>query len=409
MIKQIKEVSASLATLLERRRPSSLHYFSTDQTRPQTDKIDPELALRCTVVSNCILVIADHVASLDWRSDDQTVNKLLNKPNPFQNKQGFFFSAAFDMELHGHSYIYRSPTGYLAPFYPKEIEPGFNDQNEPIYRVTSYDSGPFQPGGVQPAERIIDITDLAASSGAGYRKVDLCSESIRIVLDITNAARDLANNGPVGSVVLVSPREEKVGWAKEAAKEISKRFGKNGKKRGGAMALSNGMRLEQFGSDITLDAQAIQSRKDEELKICATFGVPSFMAGITGGDSKYSNLTAQYASFYRDVVAPTAYRIGIAMSDALGVKIEPDLDKVIAGDLASAALIANTLYQGGIFTRARAMRLVGQEPAADGSDDVFVSNPTDTSRSDEGLDPNRPRADDPDETDDGNLLNRPET
>ena len=128
--------------------------------------------------------------------------------------------------------------------------------------------------------------------------------------------------------MLSSPREETKEWAKEAAKELSKRFGKGGDKRGGAVALSNGMRLEQFGSDIALDAQTVQSRKDEELKICATYGVPSFMAGITGGDSKYSNLTAQYASFYRDVVAPTAYRIGIAMSDALGVKIEPDLDKV---------------------------------------------------------------------------------
>ena len=368
--------------------------------------IDPRIALQATVVGNCILRLSAQIAQLDWRAEDSAIDRTIQRPSPFQSKHDFFFSIAFDMLLHGVAYVYRQGRGgafeFALPFENREVPFQTIRDGKGFYKLAPADGAMTSiPRGEVPAEDVIRLLDVPTSNPRGSSRVTLAAEAIRVICDVASMVRDIARNGPVLGAVITSSRNEGDGWAKKAVTAVQNLFGSGkGSKRGGVAALDNGQQLTPWGPALKLDAETVKYVDAQSLLVCSAFGVPPFMAGISSdSDSKYSNQSQQHASFYRDGVFPLVDRIRQAFSDAYGTPVSPDLTRFIAGDFGAAAKIAAELYKAGVWKKGESRELTGKE--TDEADNTYIDVPKSSSRSDEGLDPNRPRKQEPDDDDEG--------
>ena len=114
------------------------------------------------------------------------------------------------------------------------------------------------------------------------------------------------------------------------------------------------------------------------------------MAGVVSvADSKYSNQVSQTASFFRDVVVPGSERFGRVLSKFFKTPVKPDLMKFLSGDLAQAARIVEMV--AGLWDRATALKLTGQEPKPEDYGKPYTAMPM---RSDMSPDVRRPRSGD---------------
>ena len=396
-------IKSSFASQFLSRTGSAIHWQS-GRAPIKRGQIEPETALQATVVGNCVLRLAAQIAQLDWKSDDPRINRLLQRPNPFQSKHDFFHSLAFDMLLHGVAYVYRdgrdTDIEFALPFEVREVPFQTIKNGQGYYKIVPGDVALTGiPTGEIPAEDVIRLLDVPTSNPRGSARIQLAAEAIRVIVDVAEMVRDVAANGPVLGAIIRSPRNEGHGWAEKAVKAVQCLFGSGkGSKRGGVGAFDNGQTVEPWGPALKLDAETVKYVDAQSLLVCSAYGVPPFMAGIASdSDSKYSNQAQQHASFYRDGVFPLLDRIKQILSDAYGVAVYPDLSRFIAGDFGAAARIATELYVSGLWKKGEARELTGK--ATDADDDGYIEKPTNPARSDEGMDPNRPRQDEDDDTD----------
>ena len=396
----LAEIKSSLATIFLRKSPNQ-YWFGYDRAQISHEDIEPEVALRATAVSNSILYQSNQIASLDWKSEDARVSELLDRPNAAQNRFDLFFSMTFDLLLHGRTYLLNDPILGLIPFNPREIRRGLNKDNEPVFFITPFESPVPINSGEYAKDRIIVINDIPTSKGIATSRTALCAGSIRIVLDIDEAVRDLAVNGPVAGVQINSPRDENDTWSEQVSKAVAKKFGSKGTKRGGVAAFDNGVTMSPFGPALNVGGDSLTYKHDEEYKICSAFGTSPDLVGVSGSNVTYSNLSLQHSSAYRDGLFPLCDRMKIALSNGLGAEVYPDLTKIVAGDLPTAARTASELFTSGVLKRGAAARLVGE--TCDPADDVYCSNPQSPLRSDDSGDPNRPRRANPEDNRSGQL------
>ena len=398
----LPQIMSSVATFLTGRRNST--YWLNDRSPLKYGHVSPEMALRSTAYSNCLIRLSDQIASLDWSAEDPKVNKLLSKPNSFHSKYDFFFTMTFDLLLHGVSYLHHVGSGsvleYIATFQPEEVREGI-ENNRPIYYITPRDgSSVLAPNGAVDADNIIRIFDVPTSFGPGSSRRELCSDSLRVILEVQDLVRDVAVNGPVlGAVVTMQGRSTDPAWAEKTVDTLDNVFSKGtGRtegersrvRRGGSMALDQGATLSVIGPALKLDAETVKYVAMEEIKVAAAHGVPAFMAGIVSdADSKYSNQAQQQASFYRDSVFPITEKLKISLSDALGTEVKPDFTRFWAGDLPEAIRMSGEAYASGVWKRSEARKITDQEVSKE--DEIYVENPKSPKRDDEGLDVNRPR------------------
>ena len=398
------DIRSSIASLFMTRTGAAVH-FQSGRAEIKRGHMEPATALQATVVGNCILRLAAQIAQLDWQSDDPTVNRIIQRPSPFQSKHDFFFSVVFDVLLHGVSYVYRAGRGrgvmeYALPFEVREVPLQSIRDGKGYYHIVPADGAMTAiPKGEVPAEDVIRMLDVPTSDPRGAARITLAAEAIRVIVDVAGMVRDIAVNGPVLGAIIKSPRNEGPGWAKKAVKAVQSLFGSGkGSKRGGVGAFDNGQTVEPWGPGLKLDAETVGYVDAQSLLVCSAFGVPPFMAGIASdSDSKYSNQAQQHASFYRDGVFPLVDRLKQTLSDAYGAPVYPDLARFVAGDFGAAAKIAAELYTAGVWKRGEARELTGK--ATDEADDTYVQTPTNPGRPDEGMDPNRPRQEEDVETD----------
>lgn len=411
-----QRLKAAAEILIRDPKNPDAYYFADTGDTPY-DTVTPEIARRVSAVSNCINRLAEHISSLSWTSDDERVKTLLKKPNiVHKTTSSFFYALTYDLLLHGSAYVYRglkdSAFEYIICVHPPHVNRVIVDQALSYDLQPSSDFGDLIPSGRQLAtdKKIIEIQDVPTSERVGTSTNDNINArrhqvegSIWVCYDIQNMVRDLARNGPVAGAIVTSPNDMGDGWGEKICKAISAKFGKGSKGRGGVLALDNGQNLEPFGPALELSPTMVAYKRAEEIKICGAFGVPPFMVGVTADtDSKYSNMTAQHAAFYRDAVFPISDRIKEALTEAFGVEVYPDLTRLLAGDLGSSVRAAAEAYTSGIWKKSESRALTGQ-PVEEG-DDVYVESPQSPVRPDESMDPDRPRQeDDPEEnlTDEG--------
>ena len=398
-------IKSSFASLFLSRTGAAVHLQSGKAELKRGD-VDPQVALQATVVGNCVLRLAAQIAQLDWKAENPDIDRIIQRPSPFQSKHDFFFSLAFDMLLHGVSYVYRegrgSPFEFALPFEVREVPFQTIRQGEGYYKITPADGSISSiPKGEVPAADIIRLLDVPTSNPRGSARVTLAAEAIRVIVDVAGMVRDIAKNGPVLGAIITSPRNEGDGWAKKAVKMVQGLFGSGkGGKRGGVAALDNNQKLEPWGPALKLDAETVKYVDRQSLLVCSAFGVPPFMAGISSeSDAKYSNQQQQHASFYRDGVFPLVDRISQAFSDAYATAVKPDLSRFLAGDFGAAARIAAELYLAGLWKKGEARELTGKE--TDEADNTYIDVPQSAKRSDEGMDPNRPRQQEPEDGQEG--------
>ena len=413
-------IQASIATLLGSR--SNGYWFGITRDAIDTKTVDPSIIRRATIVNNCIIRICDQISSLSWSCENKEINRILNDPNTLQTRRNFFYAITFDLLLYGVCYIWRVNKGVrgleqAAPFEPEEVDEFWRNKKL-YYKVAPREGAWSSPTGEIPGDHMIRIYDIPNSGGKGRSRISMCTESIRVGLDIVEAVRDLASNGPVLGAYLTKPGKVSDPDAEKWGKQLEQSFGPKrfdgggnqiaGKKRGGVAVFGDGGELKPFGHALRIDPETVDFYHSEDVKIAATFGVPSFLVGAhSQADTTYNNYTAQLNAYNRDIIFPFSYNISESLSRAYGKEVKPDLTKLIAGDLASAVSISAEAFLSGIWSLAQAKKLTGQ-PIEDGDDKIYNSNPTSTRRSDEGLDPNRRRAGQDDfKTDNGNMATIP--
>lgn len=193
----------------------------------------------------------------------------------------------------------------------------------------------------------------------------------------------LFNRGVPG--LLVIPDSEKIEMTEAAATVIKDRVNSltRGRKRGDTVVMSGPVRIEQpaFSPD---QMNLNEISRIPEARICAALGVPPMVVGLNIGDAQktYSNLREAIRDAWRNLRSLQG-----RMAEALYRQLLPDFERDVkpfrvAWEYARVEALqedrdavhkrageAFATYQ--YAKRSEARRMVGLEPAEDGSDDVY--------------------------------------
>ena len=411
------KITSSIGTFL---KSKSSAFFGQTRGGIVLGPIEKEEAQQVTVYNNCLLLIADLISSLEWSADVKKIDRIIKKPNPWQTTNEFFYSVVYDLINEGASFIEiqgeTSGMFYLAPISPDEIQPAIVEGKRE-YRISPSDGS--LPYNITD-DKLIKILDIPTSNALEYTsRKDMCTEALRKIISIDRYVRDLCDNGPVIGMQINAPDFLEPEEAKKVEQEYIKQFGKvsynekneqiTGKNRAGIAILGGGAQINTVGPTLDFSAQMLQAYRREEYKVCGVFKMPAFMAGVSEGDTKYSNFTAQQSGLYRDGIEPIVTRVAKALSRALKANVTADLNKFIAGDLASASEIGGKNYERGGWSQNEYRKITGKPPV-EGGDEKFRDPDSSGNliRPDDGMDPGRPRSGPDDDIDPGNLDKTPD-
>ena len=343
-------------------------------------------ALENTTVLSCVNVISQTIAQLPWdiqrrtplgyeTVENHSLSRILRQPNSFQSGYQFKAGILVDLLVHGNAYIRIQRAGVqvldLIPMEPSKMKVSSNDAGFPIYTHESYE-------GDMTNEDVIHIKDIAGHNITATSRVVLASERVGAL----NAADFLISETFKYGITLNyaieidgSLDENKL---IKLQQQLGEAFGSGGIRRGGAAILENG-KITAIKGTTPADAD-IRNLRDQLIReICGLMRVPASMAGGMG-DEKYNNVTAKYASFYRDTINPLVINIEEAISSKLlssNETVKFDISLLIKGDTASQIDYVTKARQAGVMTQNEGRIYLGWTPLeGEGYDELSQSAPT---------------------------------
>lgn len=390
-----KSQGISIDTLI--RRLEAIHEtVSGINVTPETAMQSPTVHSLVTAISRRISTLPVHVfrkTMVDGRANREPLpnhpaEKLLNKPNDWQNRVTYWADAASWLIRYGNFYAFKArgqtgPIRKLIPLHPSRMRPEQQSDLSVIYKFHG-DNGEYVeylPG------QIHHVRSAARDGVCGDSPVHDVSETIALEIAAEKFGASFFGNGAM-PLLIFKYAESSMGHKtdeerKQFIEDFQNVYAHRGRHR--AMLLPKGI---ESSAPIAVDNdkhQFIETRKLQRTFIAGAFGVPSRFVGDLE-NAHFNNVEQQSLDFTQTVILPIARQFEAAMeSDLLtpedrasGVIIRFNLDAALRGDFLTRQQGLKIQREAGIITPNEWREHEGMNPLPDGQggDDVWQQGPS---------------------------------
>ena len=335
----------------------------------------------------------------------RAVLNLLECPNNFQSQYEFWYQWMMWHEMLGEAFTVwfradqKNPTQTPLEMYILDstlIAVTINELRYPSYRLSTPSYG-FNKDEPLNYWQVMHCKDMAWQGSAGFNKGMLAAELVGLDQDIDIYANYIMLNGakPSGvfkteQVIPNSKFEEIAARLKEAWSSMVGSQQTDKSKPGQSILLDQGMTYEAVQM-LTLQDTDLANLKEHTMKrICALYGVPPAMAGIT--DSKYNNTQTMLDEFYKTTMYPVLVNVQQKLKMQLfngypNLCVQFDTNDFLKGAALDQMNFATAGVNAGIMTPNEAREYLGMCSMADADklkdntgkvEPIAGSSPTDT-------------------------------
>lgn len=268
-------------------------------------------------VYRCLTLLSDAVGSIPWEvyigdtrvNRDDPFQRLVDRPNPYQDRKEFFFASMLYLELSGNDFWeivtatdvkkkskLPSALYHLRPDWcrAKVTGDGFVggyvlDPRNGVTKIEYELSEIYHMMYLDPVNPFYGMSPLQALAG-----------SLETDQAIANWNRAILSNYAMPAGILSVPANIVPDDRSKLESEISTQF--SGDNLSKPMILWGGMSWQQVSLGHN-ELQFSEQRQNSKEEICAAIGVPANLVGAT--DPKYSNYETARLSFWEDRIIPT--------------------------------------------------------------------------------------------------------
>ena len=351
-------------------------------------RVTPELALQTSAVFACVGIISQTIATLPWKvmkranggdlaAPGHRVYRLLHtRPNAYQTSVVFREMLLNRALLNGEGFarIYMTRGGQLnsiEPLQNQSVEVKF-EKRRLRYFVTESDGRRVEI----PASRIIHIPHFVYGDTGGVETVSNTARNAIALASMLEefSGRQLANGARPGGVIT---NKEGQTITPDGVRNLLKTFNENhqGVERNGkTFFLDGGLDYKQFeGSNV--DAQHIESRREQVEEICRIFRVPPHMVSATSKSTSWgTGIEQQSLGFLKYTLRPIVTKIEqefngkcFATDDFYS---EMSVEGLLRGDSNARSNFYQRMVGGPTMTPNEARRLEGL-PDIEGGDELL--------------------------------------
>jgi HK97 family phage portal protein len=257
-------------------------------------------------------------AGMRDKNKARQVLSLLQNPNNFQSQYEFFYQLSQWLDLTGETYtlLWRKDqtNPSLTPIEAYNLDSTLitsqlTPLRYPAYRLSTSSYGFNENQPLEPYQ-VIHLMDMSWQGSAGLNKGILATELVGLDQDIDLYANFVMQNGakPSGlfrtdQVIPDAKYKEVAGRLKEAWANMTNSKPSDLSKAGQGMLLDQGMTYETVPILNLQDADCAKLKEQTIKRICALFGVPPQLLGITEG--KFNNTQTLLDEFYKTTMYPT--------------------------------------------------------------------------------------------------------
>ena len=388
-----------------------LLYVTTGSTTAAGRPLDMSVLSRNSTVMSCVGVKARALGQLPieiMSKDDNGVfvnaiksNKvgtrdktkakqilsLLQNPNNFQSQYEFWYQWCMWQDLAGECFtLWWRKDQQDAVATPLEmynldatlITTQLTPTRYPSYRLSTPTYG-FNKDEPLSAHQVMHISEAAWQGVAGFNKGILATELVALDQDIDIYANYVMQNGakPSGlfrteQVIPDAKYKEIAGRLKEAWASMVGSRDTDLSKPGQGMLLDQGMTFETVNMLTLQDADAANLKAQTMKRICALFGVPPQMLGISEG--KFNNTQTLLDEFYKTTMYPMIINIEQKLNSQLlkgypNLCIRFDTKDFLKGAALDQMNFVTAGVSGGIMTPNEAREYMNM-PKVDGADEL---------------------------------------
>lgn len=261
-------------------------------------------------------VTDDKVGPRD-KAKAKQVLALLQNPNNFQTAYEFWYQWSMWYDLAGESFTLwwrkdqKDPLQTPLEMYNLDstlITVGITETRYPFYRLSTPSYG-FSKD--QPLDywQVQHVKEAAWQGSSGFNKGILATELIALDQDIDVYSNFIMQNGAKPSGIFTTEQvipdvkyKEIAARLKEAWNQLTGSRNADPSKAGQGMLLDQGMKYVPVDMLTLQDADARELKLQTTKRICALFGVPPAMIGVS--DSKYNNTQTMLDEFYKTTMYP---------------------------------------------------------------------------------------------------------
>lgn len=323
-----------------------LLYVTTSSTTSAGRTVDMSVLSRNSTIMSCVGVKARALAQLPikvmYEADDGTfvnalesdkvgsrdkakakqVTNLLKTPNNFESQYEFWYQWSMWQDLAGETFTLwwrKDQTDSLAT--PLEmynldatlITVQLTPSRYPAYRLSTPSYG-FNKDELLASHQVMHIKEAAWQGAAGFNKGILATELVALDQDIDLYANFIMQNGakPTGmfitdQVIPDAKYKEIAARLKEAWSSMTGSKTSDLSKPGQGMLLDQGMKYQPLQMLTLQDADCAKLKEQTTKRLCALFGVPPAMLGIS--DQKFNNTQTLLDEFYKTTMYPMVINI----------------------------------------------------------------------------------------------------
>jgi HK97 family phage portal protein len=323
-----------------------LLYVTTSSTTAAGRTVDMSVLSRNSTIMSCVGVKARALAQLPirvmYKTDDGTfvnalentavgardkakakqVLNLLSTPNNFESQYEFWYQWSMWQDLAGETFTLwwrKDQADSVAT--PLEmynldatlITVQLTPARYPAYRLSTPSYG-FNKDELLAAHQVMHIKEAAWQGAAGFNKGILATELVALDQDIDLYANFIMQNGakPTGmfvteQVIPDAKYKEIAARLKEAWSSMTGSRTSDLSKPGQGMLLDQGMKYQPLQMLTLQDADCAKLKEQTIKRICALFGVPPAMLGIS--DQKFNNTQTLLDEFYKTTMYPMVINI----------------------------------------------------------------------------------------------------
>ena len=269
------------------------------------------------------------VGKRDQAKAKQVLNLLMN-PNNFQNSYQFWYQWMMWLDLAGETFTVlwrekqKDATATPIEMYNLDatlVTVRLSDTRYPQYVLSSPSYG-FSKDLPLEYYQVMHVQEASWQGSSGFNKAILATELVALDSDIDIYANFIMQNGAKPSGVFYTDQVIPDGKFKEIAARIKETWNAmtgsrntDPSKAGQGMLLDQGMKYEPIKMLTLQDADAAALKDQTMKRICALFGVPPQMLGVTEG--KFNNTQTLLDEFYKTTMYPTVINLEQSLKQSL--------------------------------------------------------------------------------------------
>jgi len=351
---------------------------------PAGVRIDPETALRSTVVLACVRVLASSVAGLplhlyrrlpsggkELARENPLYRVLHDRPNSWQSSYEWREQIMLHLLTHGQAFVEISGSGpqtQLVALHPSrmKVEQIENGRLRYTYREASGGST------VYAQDAMMHLRWLSDDGVNGMVPVELAKDAIGLARACEIHGASFFANGARPGIVLSTDQT----LSPEAAMNTRDQWERahRGPDRAHKTAvLQGGLKVNELGGN-NQEAQFLEARRFQVEEVCRIYGVPPHLVGDLSRSS-FSNIEQQSLDYVQNGLMPWLRRIESAIArdlvDDEELFAEFDVRGALRADAAGRASYYNAMWNLGVLS-VNEIRAAENLNPVEGGDTRFV-------------------------------------